>query len=187
RLMDLLDDAVNRAREVVREKNPDLPREELDRIAEQAGIGAVKYADLSTSRIKDYVFDVDRMVSFTGNTGVYLQYAHTRIRSILRKAGDPDVTVDPSIALHPAERALALELDDFGPPGGGRRDARAAQALRLPVRPRPRLHHVLRGLSGAQRRGTGPQQPACAVPADRPHPATGARLAGHQRSGTDVT
>ncbi|WP_245565932.1 arginine--tRNA ligase [Thermocrispum municipale] len=115
RLMDLLDDAVNRAREVVREKNPDLPREELDRIAEQAGIGAVKYADLSTSRIKDYVFDVDRMVSFTGNTGVYLQYAHTRIRSILRKAGDPDVTVDPSIALHPAERALALELDDFGP------------------------------------------------------------------------
>src|SRR5690606_35159790 len=72
-------------------------------------------------------------------------------------------------------------------PGGGRRDARAAQALRLPVRPRPRLHHVLRGLSGAQRRGTGPQQPACAVPADRPHPATGTRLAGHQRSGTDVT
>src|SRR5690606_24606403 len=115
RLMDLLDDAVNRAREVVREKNPDLPREELDRIAEQAGVGAVKYADLSTSRIKDYVFDVDRMVSFTGNTGVYLQYAHTRIRSILRKAGDPQVSVDPSIALHPAERALALELDDFGP------------------------------------------------------------------------
>src|SRR5690606_27452108 len=93
RLMDLLDDAVARARQVVHEKNPELPAEELDRIAEQAGIGAVKYADLSTSRIKDYVFDVDRMVSFTGNTGVYLQYAHTRIRSILRKAGDPETTI----------------------------------------------------------------------------------------------
>ncbi len=114
RLMDLLDDAVARARQVVHEKNPELPAEELDRIAEQAGIGAVKYADLSTSRIKDYVFDVDRMVSFTGNTGVYLQYAHTRIRSILRKAGDPETTIDPAVELHPAERALALELDDYG-------------------------------------------------------------------------
>lgn len=113
RLMDLLDDAVARARAVVHEKNPDLPADELDHIAEQAGIGAVKYADLSTSRVKDYMFDVDRMVSFTGNTGVYLQYAHTRIRSILRKAGDLDVTIDPTIDLHPAERALALELDAY--------------------------------------------------------------------------
>ncbi len=53
------------------------------------------------------------MVSFNGNTGVYLQYAHTRIRSILRKAGDPDAAIDPTIALHPAERALALELDAY--------------------------------------------------------------------------
>ena len=113
RLMDLLDDAVNRARAVVAEKDPGLDPSELDQIAEQAGIGAVKYADLSTSRVKDYAFDVNRMVSFTGNTGVYLQYAHTRIRSILRNAGDPDVTVDPSIPLEPAERALALELDGY--------------------------------------------------------------------------
>ncbi len=84
------------------------------RIAEQAGIGAVKYADLSSSRVKDYVFDIDRMVSFTGNTGVYLQYAHARIRSILRKAGDPDVSIDPGIELRTAERALALELDAYG-------------------------------------------------------------------------
>ncbi|WP_298182873.1 arginine--tRNA ligase [Saccharomonospora sp.] len=114
RLMDLLDDAVTRARAVVHEKDPELPAEELDKIAEQAGIGAVKYADLSSSRIKDYVFDVDRMVSFNGNTGVYLQYAHTRIRSILRKAGDPEVAIDPTIELQPAERALALELDAYG-------------------------------------------------------------------------
>lgn len=113
RLMDLLDDAVSRARAVVAEKNPDLEASELDRIAEQAGIGAVKYADLSSSRIKDYVFDVDRMISFTGNTGVCLQYAHTRIRSILRKAGDPQVAIDPTVELQPAERALALELDAY--------------------------------------------------------------------------
>ncbi|MFD0206205.1 arginine--tRNA ligase [Saccharothrix carnea] len=114
RLMDLLDAAVSRARAVVEEKNPELDAAELDRIAELAGIAAVKYADLSTSRVKDYSFDVDRMVSLTGNTGVYLQYAHARIRSILRKAGDPDTTVDPTVPLQPAERALGLELDAYG-------------------------------------------------------------------------
>jgi arginyl-tRNA synthetase len=114
KLMDLLDAAVDRARTIVAAKEHDLSDDELSQIAEQAGIGAVKYAELSTSRTKDYVFDIDRMVSFQGNTGVYLQYAHTRIRSILRRAGDPTVEVDPTLALHPAERALALELDAFG-------------------------------------------------------------------------
>jgi arginyl-tRNA synthetase len=114
RLMDLLDEAVTRARAVVSEKNPAADDADLDRIAELAGIGAVKYADLSTSRVKDYVFDPDRMVSFTGNTGVYLQYAHTRIRSILRRAGDVEPVVDTGVALEPAERALALALDAYG-------------------------------------------------------------------------
>jgi len=114
KLMDLLDAAVDRARATVAEKAHDLDGNELDRIAEQAGIGAVKYADLSTSRTKDYVFDVERMVSFNGNTGVYLQYAHTRICSILRKAGDTTAEVDPTLPLHPAERALAFALDAFG-------------------------------------------------------------------------
>ncbi|MEU4445558.1 arginine--tRNA ligase [Actinosynnema sp. NPDC050801] len=114
RLMDLLDDAVSRARAIVAEKNPGLDAAELDRIAESAGIGAVKYADLSTSRVKDYSFDVDRMVSFTGNTGVYLQYAHARIRSILRNAGDHGTTVDDTVAPQPAERELALALDAYG-------------------------------------------------------------------------
>lgn len=116
KLTDLLDAAVANARVVVAEKDHDRA-DELDRIAEQAGIGAVKYAELSTSRMKDYAFDVDRMVSFAGNTGVYLQYAHTRIRSILRKAGDPPVTaaeVDPALPPHATERALALALDGFG-------------------------------------------------------------------------
>lgn len=114
RLVDLLDAAVDRARTVVADKNPDLHPAELDRIAEHAGIAAVKYADLATSRTKDYVFDTDRMVALTGNTGVYLQYAHTRIRSIIRKTDDTGDNVDPTLPLHPAERALALQLDNFG-------------------------------------------------------------------------
>jgi arginyl-tRNA synthetase len=114
RLTDLLDDAVTRARAIVAEKNPDFSADLLDQIAEQAGIGAVKYADLSNSRIKDYTFDVDRMVALVGDTGVYLQYAHARIRSILRKAGDTDARVDSTLPLEPAERSLALELDSYG-------------------------------------------------------------------------
>ncbi|WP_433733780.1 arginine--tRNA ligase [Nocardia sp. CA-129566] len=114
RLTDLLDEAVAKARAVVAERNPDLPAVELDAIAEPTGIGAVKYADLSTSRIKDYTFDLDRMVALHGNTSVYLQYAHARIRSILRKAEDRTSCIDASIALEPAERALALELDAYG-------------------------------------------------------------------------
>ncbi|RIQ15766.1 arginine--tRNA ligase [Jiangella rhizosphaerae] len=111
----LLDAAVERARAVVAEKNPSLDPAEADRIAELTGIGAVKYAELSTSRTKDYTFDVDRMVSFSGNTGGYLQYAHARIAAILRRAeGGPDPVVDVTAALHPAERALGLALDGFG-------------------------------------------------------------------------
>lgn len=111
----LLDAAVERAGAVVAEKNPSLAPAEAARIAELTGIGAVKYAELSTSRTKDYTFDVGRMVSFTGNTGGYLQYAHTRIAAILRRAeGEPDHVVDPAATLHPAERALGLALDAFG-------------------------------------------------------------------------
>ncbi|MFE6861187.1 arginine--tRNA ligase [Nocardia sp. NPDC057668] len=114
RLTDLLDAAVAAARSVVAEKNPGLPAAELDTIAEQAGIGAVKYADLSTGRVKDYTFDPARMTAFNGNTGVYLQYAHARIRSILRRAGDPGpAPVDVTVPLDPAERALILTLDDY--------------------------------------------------------------------------
>jgi len=77
------------------------------------GIGAVKYADLANSRTRDYAFDLDRMVSLTGNTAVYLQYAHARVRSILAKLPEDATAVDPALDLHPAERALALSLDGF--------------------------------------------------------------------------
>lgn len=112
RLTALLDDAVAHARAVVEEKNPGLAQADLARIAELAGVGAVKYADLSTSRTRDYTFDTDRMVSLSGNTGVYLQYAHARVRSILRKADN--FAVDPGLPLDPAERALVLALDGYG-------------------------------------------------------------------------
>jgi arginyl-tRNA synthetase len=114
RLGALLDEAVARARATVAGKNPELAPSELDERARQVGIGAVKYADLATGRTHDYVFDLDRMVSLHGNTGVYLQYAHARVRSVLRRL--PTIaTVDPTVPLAPAERTLALLLDELGP------------------------------------------------------------------------
>ncbi|HEY7223416.1 MAG TPA: arginine--tRNA ligase [Micromonosporaceae bacterium] len=115
RLVSLLDEAVERAQATVQEKSPDLALEDLAVRSGEVGIGAVKYADLSTSRTRDYVFNVDRMVSLQGNTGVYLQYAHARIRSILRQlpGGAQDGDVDLTVALEPAERRLATLLDEL--------------------------------------------------------------------------
>jgi len=114
KLMELLDETVERAHAAVLEKNPDLPEEERRRVAAQVGIGAVKYADLSSDRIKDYAFDWKRMVAFEGNTGPYLQYAHARIHSIFRKAAaDNGPSAGPLAIAVPAERALALELLSF--------------------------------------------------------------------------
>jgi arginyl-tRNA synthetase len=114
RLIDLLEEAKQRAAQVVREKAQDLSEEEIQERAAQVGIGAVKYADLSNSMTRDYVFDLDRMVSLQGDTSVYLQYAYARIQSIFRKAADQRPQVHPMLRLEPAERALALHLDDFG-------------------------------------------------------------------------
>ncbi|QES43120.1 arginine--tRNA ligase [Streptomyces venezuelae] len=115
RLEDLLDEAVQRAADVVREKARDLTEEEIQERAFQVGIGAVKYADLSTSANRDYKFDLDQMVSLNGDTSVYLQYAYARIKSILRKAGDSArPTAHPELGLAAAERALGLHLDAFG-------------------------------------------------------------------------
>ena len=115
KLMKLLDEAVSAARNTVAEKATTLTSDELELIAEQAGIGAVKYADLSTSRTKDYAFDVSRMVSLNGNTSVYLQYAHARICSILRRANE-QTPMQPyqNIPMEPVERDLVLALDEFG-------------------------------------------------------------------------
>ena len=117
KLSELLREGVERARKVFDELNtsPEFDESERAAIAEAVGIGAIKYADLSTARDSEYVFDWDRMISFRGNTGPYLQYATTRIRSIFRRAGlDPDGARAPITLAEPAERALALRLLGFG-------------------------------------------------------------------------
>jgi arginyl-tRNA synthetase len=141
KLSALLDEAVSRAAAVVSERSATLSASEQSAIAEAVGIGAVKYADLSNDRVKDYVFDWDRMLSFEGNTAPYLQYAVARIRSIQRKAasaggagsggaagsaggvGSAGAAVGSAgaaaaagavLVAEPAERALALHALSFG-------------------------------------------------------------------------
>jgi arginyl-tRNA synthetase len=112
KLIELLDEAVDRAAAAVAEKNPDLDADTRAEVARMIGIGAVKYADLSTDRVKDYVFDWDRMLAFDGNTAPYLQYAHARICSIFRRAGvEREAVRGSAIALGvEQERALAKQL-----------------------------------------------------------------------------
>jgi arginyl-tRNA synthetase len=112
KLADLLDEAVERAEVAIAEKNPDIGPEERLVVANIVGIGALKYSDLSTERIKDYVFDWDRMLAFEGNTGPYLQYAHARICSIFRRARIDRASVRSGhiILNQPHERALAMRL-----------------------------------------------------------------------------
>ena len=107
KLIDLLDEAVVRAREAITQRDQ-YDETELERIAQIVGIGAVKYADLSIHRDSNYIFDWDRMLSFEGNTSLYLQYAYARIQSILRKF-DGEVTGEIVLA-NDAERSLALKL-----------------------------------------------------------------------------
>jgi arginyl-tRNA synthetase len=136
KLNDLLQEGVDRARGILDEVNAAdrFSPEELDAVAEAVGIGAVKYADLSTARDSAYLFDWDRMISFRGNTGPYLQYATARIRSIFRRSAQSDGADVPAgatdlagsadaeaaarrtgIAVTAApERALALRLLSFG-------------------------------------------------------------------------
>ena len=122
KLADLLDEAVARAAAILEEKDPDLDEAERAEVARAVGIGAVKYADLSSDRTRDYVFSFDRMLALEGNTAPYLQYVVARVRSILRKAraagvavpGDRGEAMPGSVGVdEPAERALALELVAF--------------------------------------------------------------------------
>jgi arginyl-tRNA synthetase len=114
RLIDLLTEGVGRASASLAERPSDLSAAGQADVARALGIGAVKYADLSTERMRDYVFDWDRMLAFEGNTGPYLQYAHARIRSIFRRAEVPPPApgTRPTVG-EPAERALALQLLGF--------------------------------------------------------------------------
>ena len=115
KLQALLDEGVQRAVAAVAEKNPEMPADEQAAVGRMVGIGAIKYADLSSDRVKDYVFDWDRMLSFDGNTAPYLQYAHARICSIFRRAGLERASVRGATPVlgEPQERALALQLLQF--------------------------------------------------------------------------
>jgi arginyl-tRNA synthetase len=119
KLIDLVDEAVSRAEAAVAERSSDLDPLAREAVANAIGIGALKYADLSTDRQRDYVFDWDRMLAFEGNTAPYLQYAHARICSIFRRAGlDPSAfdtasELVPLILAEPGERALAIALLGF--------------------------------------------------------------------------
>jgi arginyl-tRNA synthetase len=118
-LDDLLDEAIERARSIVEEKNAGLAPEEKAAIASIIGLGAVKYAELSQHRLTDYIFSWDKMLSFQGNTAPYLQNAYVRVRSIFRRGGlDPEADSlggDGTLILaEPTERSLALKLARFG-------------------------------------------------------------------------
>ncbi|MDA7782628.1 arginine--tRNA ligase [Gammaproteobacteria bacterium] len=112
KLVDLLDEAVTRAFDLVSSKNPDLEEAERRHIADAVGIAAVKYADLSKNRTSDYLFDWSSMLSFEGNTAPYLMYAYARIRTLLAKQTvdtDGIIRFPESVALAPEEKALLLK------------------------------------------------------------------------------
>lgn len=115
KLADLLDEALERARRLVSEKNPDMPADELEKLANAVGIGAVKYADLSKNRTTDYIFDWDNMLAFEGNTAPYMQYAYTRVLSVFRKSGlDEKDLVNAKVQLsEDREAQLAARLLQF--------------------------------------------------------------------------
>ncbi len=117
KLIDLLQEAVAKAKEAIKERLPDLSEKELEDSALKLGIGAVKYADLSCNRIKDYVFSYDKMLRFEGNTAPFLLYAYVRVNGIKRKVGKDirEVMKRAHITLtQPAEISLALHIRQFG-------------------------------------------------------------------------
>lgn len=115
KLADLLDEALERARRLVAEKNPDMPADELEKLANAVGIGAVKYADLSKNRTTDYIFDWDNMLAFEGNTAPYMQYAYTRVLSVFRKSDidEQALASAPVIISEDREAQLAARLLQF--------------------------------------------------------------------------
>ena len=115
KLADLLDEALERARRLVAEKNPDMPADELEKLANAVGIGAVKYADLSKNRTTDYIFDWDNMLAFEGNTAPYMLYAYTRVLSVFRKADiDESALANAQVIINEDREAqLAARLLQF--------------------------------------------------------------------------
>ncbi|MFC0938674.1 arginine--tRNA ligase [Pasteurella multocida] len=115
KLADLLDEAVERATQLIQEKSTALSAQEKAAVIEAVAIGSVKYADLSKNRTTDYVFDWDNMLSFEGNTAPYMQYAYTRIRSIFNRSelNEQDLSESPVVLSNEKERLLAIKLLQF--------------------------------------------------------------------------
>lgn len=114
KLVELLDEAIERAGKLIAERDNDLSEDELSEVTYKVGIGAVKYADLSKNRTTDYMFNWDSMLSFEGNTAPYLQYAYTRVKSLFRKAGVDMASMPVDISLvEKQEHALAVLLLQF--------------------------------------------------------------------------
>ena len=117
RLVDLLDEAKTQVKKVIDEKNPNIPEDEKEKIAEIVGSGAIKYFDLSQNRTSDITFTWDKVLSFEGNTGPYLQYTYVRIMSIFRRLKAENINVEnKNIILEDMngiERELAVELLRF--------------------------------------------------------------------------
>ena len=114
KLVDLLDEAEVRAIALVRSKNPDMEQADVDKIGKAVGISAVKYADLSKDRARDYIFNFDQMLSFEGNTAPYLMYAYTRVASIFDKAGLDMNNIQGEVVLAAEkEKDLANKLMQF--------------------------------------------------------------------------
>ena len=117
KLIDLLQKAVHHAKKILQERLKDAPPKEIDELAHILGVDAVKYADLSCHRVKDYIFSYDRMLKFEGNTAAFLLYAYVRIQGIKRKVQkdvDALVLTTPIILSHPTEVTLGLHLRRFG-------------------------------------------------------------------------
>ncbi len=114
KLVELLNEAVERAYALVTAKSPEIPEDERRQIAQAVGVGGVKYADLAQNRTSDYVFSWDKMLSMEGNTAPYMQYAYARVQSIFRKGETGEASLVAGIQLtEPAERALAVKLLQF--------------------------------------------------------------------------
>ncbi|QSX30460.1 arginine--tRNA ligase [Shewanella cyperi] len=114
KLVDLLDEAVERAEQLVRSKNPDMSDAEVKEIARVVGIASVKYADLSKNRASDYIFSFEQMLSFEGNTAPYLLYAYTRVAGIFKRAENIDLSQAKIQLEHDKEKELGNKLAQFG-------------------------------------------------------------------------
>ena len=114
KLIDLLKEAINRARLLLQKRILNITDQELDHLSHVLGIDAVKYADLSCHRVKDYLFSYDRMLKFEGNTAAYLLYSYVRVQGIKRKCNSTTTSTRSIELKHPSEIALGLKLRQFG-------------------------------------------------------------------------